>query len=185
MSKVILDMAISVDGFVAGTNNEDHGLHDYFFAPSEQTAAVIEESFAITGAIVMGRRSYELGASQGGFEDNPYDVPTFVLTSEAPRPIATGAESFVFVTDGIESALHQAKAAGNGSRDVVIGGGAATAQSALKAGLIDEIHLHLVPVLIGEGIRLFEHNAAGPIQLESISVLHAPDATHLKFRVIR
>jgi dihydrofolate reductase len=185
MSKIILDMAISVDGFVAGLNNEDHGLHDYFFEPSKQTAAVIEEGFAITGAIVMGRRSYDLGASQGGFEDNPYDVPTFVLTSEAPRQIATGAESFVFVTDGIESALRQAKSAVNGSRDVVIGGGAATAQRAIKAELIDEIHLHIVPVLIGEGIRLFEYNAKTPIQLESISVLHAPDATHFKYRVIR
>ena len=184
MGKVTLDMSMSLDGFIAGPNNEDGGLHDYFFSPASGTAEVIEEGFKTTGAIVMGRRAYDVGAQQDGFVDNPYLVPTFVLTSDVPKQAAKGAEAFIFVTDGIESALKQAKAAA-GDRDVVIGGGANIAQQFLKAGLLDEIYIHLVPVLFGAGLRLFEHLGTEHIELESTQVIDAPDATHLKFRVVK
>jgi dihydrofolate reductase len=184
MGKVILDMAMSLDGFIAGPNDEDGGLHDYFFSPSGDTTKVIEEGFKTTGVIVMGRRSYDMGAEQEGFVDNPYQVPTFVLTHAVPDRAAKGAEAFIFVTDGIESVLKQAKAAA-GDKNVVIGGGANTAQQFMKAGFIEEIQIHLVPVLLGEGIRLFEPICPEPIELESTGVIAASDVTHLRFRVIR
>jgi dihydrofolate reductase len=184
MGKVILDMSMSLDGFIAGPNDEDGGLHDYFFSPSGDTTKVIEEGFKTTGVIVMGRRSYDMGAAQDGFVDNPYQVPTFVLTHAVPDRVAKGAEAFIFVTDGIESVLKQAKAAA-GDKNVVIGGGAKTAQQFMKAGFIEEIQIHLVPVLLGEGIRLFEHIGSEPIELESTRVIAASDVTHLQFRMIK
>jgi dihydrofolate reductase len=184
VGNVLLDMAVSLDGFVAGPNGEDGGLHNYFFSPSTESAAIIEEGFRITGAIIMGRRSYETGASQDGFADNPYQVPTFVLSHHVPQKKARGAESFVFVTDGIESAVRQARAA-VGDRDVVIGGGANTAQQFMSAGLVDEIQLHLVHVLLGDGLRLFGDSSSAPVQMERTRVVDAPGVTHLKFRVVK
>ena len=183
MGKVILDMAVSLDGFVAGPNNEDGGLHNYFFSPAGATGGVIEEGFKTTGAIIMGRRSYNLGAEQAGFEDNPYQVPTFILTHDVPESVAKGAETFIFVTDGIENTLKQATAAAEG-RNVVIGGGANIAQQFLKAGFVDEIQIHLIPVLLGVGIRLFDHLEAAAIELENAGAIAASDATHLRFRVV-
>ena len=184
MGKVLLDMATSLDGFIAGPNDEDDGLHTYFFSPSGATAKVIEEGFKTTGAIIMGRRTYEIGAAQDGFVDNPYQVTHFVLSHNVPEKPAKGTTTFIFVTDGIESALNQARAAA-GDRDVVVGGGANIAQQYLKAGLVDEIQLHLAPVLLGAGIRLFNHIGAERIQLESIRAIEAPGVTHLKFRVVK
>jgi dihydrofolate reductase len=183
MGKVVLDMAMSLDGFIAGPNNEDGGLHNYFFSPAGATAGVIEEGFKTTGVIIMGRRSYNLGAEQAGFEDNPYQVPTFILTHDVPESVAKGAEGFSFVTDGIESLLKQATAVA-GDRNVVIGGGANVAQQFLKAGFIDEIYIHLISVLLGSGIRLFDHLEAASIELENAGVIAASDATHLRFRVV-
>jgi dihydrofolate reductase len=183
MGKVILDMAMSLDGFIAGPNNEDGGLHNYFFSPAGATAGVIEEGFKTTGAIIMGKRSYNLGAEQEGFEDNPYQVPTFILTHTVPERVAKGAESFIFVTEGIESTVKQAKAAA-GDKNVVVGGGANIAQQFLKAGVIEEIQIHFIPVLLGAGIRLFDQLGAESVKLESAGVIAAPDAAHLKFRVV-
>ena len=182
MANVLLDMAMSLDGFISGPKGEDHGLHDYFFSPAGPTVEVIEEGFKTTGSIIMGRRSYEIGATQDGFADNPYQVPTFILTHYVPQNIPQGAESFVFVTDGVERALEQAKAV-TGDRDVVIGGGADIAQQYLRAGLIDEIQIHLIPILIGEGIRLFDH--LRQMELEQTRVIQSTGVTHLKFRVIK
>jgi dihydrofolate reductase len=182
MPKVVLDMAMSLDGFIAGPNGEDHGLHDYFFSPSGPTQEVIEEGFKTTGTIIMGHRAYDVGAAQDGFADNPYQVPTFVLTHHVPVKVARGAESFIFVTDGIESALAQAKAV-TGDRDVVIGGGANIAQQYLNAGLVDEIQIHLIPVLLGKGIRLFDYLETKAIELESTRVINGSGAIHLRFQV--
>ena len=184
MAKVILDMAMSLDGFIAGPNDEDRGLHDYFFSPAGPTIEVIEEGFKTTGTIIMGRRAYDIGAAQNGFADNPYQVPTFILTHHVPEKIATGADAFIFVTDGIESALEQGKAVA-GDRDVVVGGGANIAQQYLTARLLDEIQLHLVPVLLGDGIRLFDHMGNEQIELEKTRVIDSSAVTHLRFRVIK
>lgn len=184
MSNVVLDMAMSLDGFISGPNGEDHGLHNYFFSPAGPTVAVIEEGFKTTGTIIMGRRAYGIGAAQGGYADDPYQVPTFVLTHYVPEKIAPGAESFVFVTDGIERALEQAKAV-TGDRDVVIGGGANIAQQYLKAGLVNEIQIHLIHILLGIGIRLFDHLDTKAIALKRTRVIDGSGVTHLRFQVVK
>ena len=184
MANVLLDMAMSLDGFIAGPNDEDHGLHNYFFAPSGATQEVIQEGFETTGTIIMGRRAYEIGAAQDGFADYPYQVPTFIITHHAPEKPARGAENFVFVTDGIKTALEQAKAV-TGEKDIVIGGGANISQQYLEAGLIAEIQIHLVPTLLGKGIRLFDLSEMAPIELKRTRVVEGSGVTHLRFQVLR
>jgi len=184
MGKVILDMSMSVDGFIAGLNDEDGGLHDYFFSPSGDTAQVVEEGIKTTGAIIMGRRSYDLGDQFDGFVSTPYKVPHFVLSHHIPEKLAKGETAFTFVTDGPESALTQAKAAA-GDKNVVVGGGAHTAQQFISTESIDELQIHLVPVLLGEGLRLFDYIGGKPVKLEKTSVVDAPDVTHLTFRVVK
>ena len=132
----------------------------------------------------MGRRMFDPGEEL--WEDNPvFHAPVFVLSHE-PREkvVKQGGTTYTFVTDGIESALEQAKAAA-GNKDIMVAGGARAIQQYLKAGLLDEIHLTLVPVLLGEGIRLFESIGTKLIELEKISVIDDPGVTHLRFRVIR
>ncbi len=166
MTKIVLDMAVSLDGFISGPHGEDHGLHNYFFSPSGVIGEVVQEGIKNTGTIIMGRRTYEIGAAQpDGYADDPYQVPTFVLTHHVLEKVAKGAEAFIFVTDGIESALAQAKAVA-GDRDVVVGGGANIAQQYLNAGLVDEIQIYLVPILLGNGLRLFDYIPMEPIGLE-------------------
>jgi dihydrofolate reductase len=188
MATVLLDMAMSLDGFIAGPNDEPKGLHDWFFPPSGTVTAsdaeVIDESIETTGAIVMGRRAYGLGDKMDGFLDSPYKVEHFVLTHDVPEQTAKGETTFTFVTEGIESALEGAKAAA-GDRHVAVGGGASIAQQCVKAGLVDEIQIHLVPVLLGEGTRLFEHLGTERIELERTRVIESPFATHMRFRIIK
>lgn len=179
MGKVFLDMAISLDGFVAGPNGDDVGLYDWYFAPSGAANAVIAELLETIGAMIIGRRAY--GDEPGGF-DTPYKVPHFVLTHAAWQPAEKDGVAFVFVGDGIESALAQAQAAA-GEKAICVAGGAATAQQFLEAGLIDEVQLHLVPMLLGDGLRLFDQ--LGPLQFERTRVLESPGATHLQFRVVK
>jgi dihydrofolate reductase len=183
MGTVILDMSMSLDGFAAGPNGEDMGLNDWFFSPAGRSREIIEESIASTGAIVMGRRAYGAGDDAEGFSDTPYDAAHFVLTSKPPTRTPTGSVAFTFVTDGIASVLEQAKAAA-GARNVAIGGGPTTAQGFVQAGALDEIQIHLIPVLLGEGIRLFDR-ADGQLALEPTRVVEASDATHLRYRVVR
>ena len=179
MGKVFLDMAMSLDGFVAGSNGEDVGLYNWYFAPSGNATVVIDELLQTIGAMVIGRRTF--GDQPDGF-DTPYKVPHFVLTHTARPSVANDGATFIFVDSGIESALAQAQAAA-GEPAVCVAGGAATAQQFLKAGLLDEVQLHLVPMLLGEGLRLFDHGA--PMELERTRVLESPGATHLLFRVVK
>lgn len=180
MSTVVLDMAMTLDGFAAGPNHEFDGLHDWFFASSHQDSEVAKASVKGTGAIIMGRRAYDIGEEVGGYIDSPYAVPTFVVTHSAPETAASGTQTFTFVTDGVESAVEQAKASANGKL-VAINGGADIAQQCLKAGLVDEIYIHLVPLMFGKGIRLFDDF---PIRLELLNTISGPAATHLHYRVL-
>jgi len=132
----------------------------------------------------MGRRSYDLGDQFDGFVSIPYKVPHFVLSHTVPEKPTKGETAFTFVTDGPESALTQAKAAA-GDKNVVVGGGAHTAQQFISAESIDELQIHLVPVLLGEGLRLFDYIGGKPVKLEKTSVVDAPDVTHLTFRVVK
>jgi dihydrofolate reductase len=184
MGIVILDMAMSLDGFIAGPNNDDAGLYNWYFAPAPPSAAVIEELIKTLGAIIMGRHTYETGEEAGGFADDPYTAARFVLTHRPPEQVNPAAASFTFVADGIESALRQAKAAA-GEKDVAIGGGANIAQQYLKAGLVDEIQLHIVPKLLGDGLRLFDHLGTEPVQLEITRVIESVGVTHLRYRVVK
>ena len=155
MAKVLLDMAVSIDGFVGGSDGEDVGLYDWYFNPSELSRPVIEELIETTGAIVLGRGAYRTGEDSGGWDDTPYAVPHFVITHRPPAPRPGRTAEFVFITDGLAAAIDAAKQAA-GDRYATIGGGADIARQALAAGLVDELQLHVVPLLVGGGVRLFD-----------------------------
>jgi dihydrofolate reductase len=142
---------------------------------------MVRELFAATGAVVLGKRTFDLGLEPWG--GTPFPVPCFVLTHEARADLATATGTFAFVTDGIERAVRRAQAAA-GDKVVLVMGGPTVAQQAVRAGLVDEVSIHLVPVLLGAGSRLFDQLAAEPIELERIELIASPQATHLRFRVV-
>ncbi len=185
MTKVILDMAISIDGYIGGPDDADVGLYDWYFEPVGSNREVVEELVAETGAIILGRNAFGTG-EDAGFDDTPYDVPHFVVTHQPPERALNGPVDFRFVTDGIESALRQARAA-SGDKWVTLGGGADVARQYLDAGLIDELQLHVVPKILGAGKRLFAATgAASPMtEWEAIRVVDSPGVTHLLWRVRR
>jgi dihydrofolate reductase len=129
----------------------------------------------------MGRRTFDVGVGPWG--DNPtFHAPCFVVAHHPHEPvIREGGTTYSFVTDGIESALERARAAA-GDKDVIVMGGASIAQQCIKARLLDEIRLHLVPLLLGEGTRLFDRLGTDPIELETTQVIDAPGVTHFRFR---
>jgi dihydrofolate reductase len=202
---VTADMAISLDGYVAGTdvrvdNPAGDGaeplfewIHDLASWRERQgmtggrenrDSELMREWFDATGAVVMGRMMYDTGEEFWG-DNPPFRTPVFVLTHR-PRPtlVKKGGTTFTFVTDGIHSALDRARAAA-GDRNVDIAGGADTVRQCLREGLIDELQLHVVPVLLGDGLRLFEDLGAVRRDLRPIRVVDTPLATHLKYRVLR
>jgi dihydrofolate reductase len=193
MSKVISGISMSLDGFVTGPNVSreqqlgDGGqvLHQWLHEPDPLDSELLAEMGANVGSILMGRLSYDLAEGDGGWGDGgpAGPAPCFVLTHNAPAPETVRAPSvFTFVTDGIHSAVEQAKAAAG---DKVVGvHGASAAQQCLAAGLMDEIQISLAPVLLGSGTRLFEH-LGGQFQLERTNVINSSNATHLRFRVLR
>jgi dihydrofolate reductase len=193
MGQVMSGISMSLDGFVAGPNvRREQQLGDggnvlfrWLISPSPEDAAVLDEMRQEVGAIVMGRLSYDLAEGDGGWGDGgpAGPAPCFVLTHQPPAQSSVRApDVFTFVTDGIESAVAQAKAVAG---DKVVGvHGASAAQQCLAAGLLDEIQLHLAPVLLGSGTRLFDH-LGGSIQLERKRVVETPTATHLLFAVVK
>ena len=198
MGKVVLDMSISLDGIGAGPNpNEQDRMgaggerlhewhpfhepeHDSGAAGSDADAAVLRELFATTGAVVLGKRTFDLGLEPWG--GTPFPVPCFVVTHEVRDDLVTPNGTFAFVTDGIERAVRRAQSAA-GDKNVLVMGGPAVAQEALRAGLVEELFLHVVPVLLGAGSRLFEQLPPEAIELERIELIDSPKATHLRFRV--
>lgn len=179
MGQVVLDMSMSLDGYVSDPAGEDGGLHDWYFAPSAEDARVINELLGEMGAMVLGRRM--LGDPSVGF-DTPYKVPHFVLT-RAPRPTVTrDGVAFVFVAGGIAAVIAAAQAAAGG-RVVCVAGGAETARQALAAGLVDEIQLSVVSRLLGGGLRLFD--GGPPTTLDRLRVVESAGVTHLRYRVVR
>ena len=195
MGKVIFEISMSLDGFIAGPKDDSNSdrelggldlLHDWRFghqSPTEAEAYEVEK-FKPMGAGIVGRRMLDLGIGPWG-ENPTFHMPIFVLSHETREPIIRqGGTIYTFVTEGIESTLKLAEEAADG-KDIMLLGGANMAQQYLKARLLDEIHLHLVPVLLGEGIRLFENIGTQQINLEQISVIEEPGVTHLRFRVVR
>jgi dihydrofolate reductase len=212
MTKVLTDISISLDGFVAGPNpsleeplgESGEKLHEWAFRLAsfrerhgmeggvrDEDDEFFAASLAATGAVVMGRKMFSGG--EGSWEDDPnadgwwgedppFRVPVFILTHHAREPVTKeGGTSFTFVTDGLEAALEQARAAA-GDKDVAIGGGASVIQQALKAGQLDELRLHIAPILLGGGTRLFDHLDAGPVELEPAGAASSAYVTHLIFR---
>jgi dihydrofolate reductase len=192
MSTVYLDISMSLDGFITGPDEgvekplgDDAGrLHDWMSAAkADADAVVLDEVYARTGAILMGRRMFDVGVEPWG-DPPPFHRPVFVLTHQARDPIPMeGGTTYNFVTDGIEAGLELAQAAA-GDKDVGIWGGANTMRQYLKAGLLDEMQIHLIPVLLGEGVRLFEDLGRERIELERTRVIESPSSTHLRFRVV-
>ncbi len=183
MAKVLLGMTMSLDGFI----NDRHGSVERLYpdlAALRETEA-LQGLIATTGAVVMGRRAYDMAA--GDFTGYEFQTPIFVLTHQAPETVAKGENDqlrFHFVTDGIERAVARAQAAA-GAKVVAVIGGASTARQCLNAGLVDELQVAIRPVLFGAGVRLFEHLDAARIELERLTVTESPTATDLRFRVVK
>jgi dihydrofolate reductase len=204
MSKVYVELSMSLDGFIAGPNDTpENGLGDggdalfkwygtgdtdfplpgtdMVFKIPAVSAEFLKESWSSIGASVSGRRTFDISRAWGG--NPPGGGPFFVLTHHAPQEWVKAGSPFIFVSDGIESAIAQAKqAAGEKNVDLM---GASIVQQCIRAGLVDEIQIDLIPVLLGGGVRLFEHLGITPIQLETIAVVSTPDVTHLRYRVIK
>lgn len=203
MGKVVFNMTMSLDGFVAGPNdNPDNGLGDggealfkwYFSGDTEvaisdgtpvlkvsaQSAEILKEAFTTYGAGVWGRKTFDIARAWGG---HPPGEPCFIVTHSVPQEWVKEGSPFIFVTDGVESAIRQAKKAA-GDKDVVVCT-ASILQQCLNLGLMDEIHVDVVPLLLGNGVRLFDHLHIEPIELESIRVVAAPGVTRLGFRVVK
>jgi len=210
MSSVTCQISISLDGFVAGPNQSVEDpigeggmrLHEWVFKTDswrgqhgleggERTvdSEVVDEIVQGVGAYVMGRKMF--GGGDGVWdetwtgwwgEDPPFHAPVFVLTHHPREPLSMqGGTTFTFVTDGIASALQQARTAADG-RDVAIAGGASAVRQYLAAGMLDELYLHIVPIVLGAGERLLE-NVGEPI-VEPVKVVASPAVTHVKYRVI-
>jgi dihydrofolate reductase len=211
MSKVRAHISVSLDGYVAGPNQTQEEplgeggerLHDWV-VPLRQwrepqgmeggeenaSSAVVEEEYANVGAEIMGRGKFG-PASRGPWGDDPwrgwwgeeppFHKPVFVLTNHEREPLTLTDTTFTFVTDGIEAALAQAREAA-GDKDVFIGGGADVINQYLAAGLLDELELHVAPLLLGGGARLFE-GVGREVELDLVRVVEAPGVTHLKYRV--
>jgi dihydrofolate reductase len=204
MGKVVLDMSVSLDGIGAGPNPSEENrmgvggdrLHEWMpsYDPTQDPAAgvpaarqadarMVQELFAAAkGAVVLGKRTFDLGLEPWG--GTPFPTPCFVVTHKARDDLVTKTGTFAFVTDGIERAVRRAQAAA-GDKDVLVMGGPTIAQQAVRAGLVDEISIHVVPVLLGAGSRLFEHLGPEAIELEPIELIASPQVTHLRFRVVK
>jgi dihydrofolate reductase len=199
MAKVTVALTVSLDGYIAGPNDGNElplgeggealfewyfngdtpSRHYDMFRLSKTSAEVFDAGIDACGAVVTGRRTYDIAGAWGG--DGPVPgLPLFVLTHRVPAEVPETSVPYTFVTDGIDSAIKQAKAAA-GDKYVALTGSQA-AQQCLRAGLLDEIWVALVPLLLGGGVRLFDH-IGGPVGLETISVVDAPRVTHLSYRV--
>jgi dihydrofolate reductase len=213
MSKVRVHISVSLDGYVAGPNQSQENplgeggeeLHDWVVALKSwrephgmeggdvnANSQVVEEENANVGAEIMGRGKF--GPPDGGpwgddpwpgwwGDDPPFHKPVFVLTHHEREPLTLSDTTFTFVTDGIESALAKAREAADG-KDVFIGGGAAVINEYLAAGLVDEVEIHVSPLLLGGGERIFD--GVGPdLKLEQLRAVEGPGVAHLKYRVVK
>jgi dihydrofolate reductase len=205
MGKVVADITMSLDGFITGPDDRpgrglgERGecLHNWVmggpwryddegrrFAPADVDRNVLEQAMSSTGAGIIGRRMFDVTGGWGGNPPGGPQARYFVLTHSVPQEWADRNSPFTFVTDGIDSALAQARAVA-GDKDVGIGGGADVIQQYLAAGLVDELRLHVAPVLLGAGKRLFDKLGNQTIKLERTGVIESPYATHLFFTIRR
>jgi dihydrofolate reductase len=213
MTKLICEITMSLDGYVAGPDPTlEHPLgvggerlhewatrlaswresHGYEGGETNPDSDLLEQSLRTTGAVIMGRRMFSGG--EGPWENDPnangwwgdeppFGVPVFILTHHERESVELkGGNSFTFVTDGLQSAIEQARAAA-GDRNVSLGGGGDVMQQYLREGVVDEFLLHIAPVFLGGGVRLFDNLGDSPPELEIIEAIHSPVVTHVRYRV--
>jgi dihydrofolate reductase len=207
MAKVFVDVDVgmSLDGFIAGPNGRpgnplgDGGtrIHQWLYplatfherrgstgGKTGPDDAILQAVFARAGAYVMGRRMFDEG-EVGWPENAPFRAPVFVVTHQPREPwVRKGGTTFFFATQGIESALEKANAVA-GDKDIRVSGGANLIRQYISAGLVDELNIHLAPVLLGQGVRLFDHWTDSDVRLEPAEVVASPSVTHLSFRVAK
>jgi dihydrofolate reductase len=186
MGKVMFGLSVSLDGFIADKNDDVSHVFAWFASGWEHFYEVVGDSLKDNGAVIMGHRSFDQIYSENGWvfpDGTSPDWPVIVLQSQAREAVKKGKTQFYFITDGIESALQKAKEIA-GDKNVTLHGASAV-QQALKAGRLDEFHMNIAPILLGEGVRLFDHLGSEPIQLERTRTLETPGATHLSFRVVK
>jgi dihydrofolate reductase len=198
MGNIGTGFSMSLDGFIAGPNDDVQRVFAWMFQGdtdvkvsigekemdlkvSSESAERFDDSSNGIGAIVSGRRTFDVAGAWGG--KHPMNVPVVVVTHSIPQEWVKAGSPFTFVTDGVESALKKARAiAGNKSIGIA---GADVTRQCIKLGLLDELGIDLVPVLLGSGVRLFEHLGIEPIELESTKVVEARGVTHLSFRFVK
>ncbi|MBM7494053.1 dihydrofolate reductase [Micromonospora luteifusca] len=201
MSKVVAAMSISVDGYVGASDPEQwfpvhNRLHSWVFdlaawrerqgmtgGHASVSSDLVAEEFTSTGAYVMGRTMFDFGEEPWG-EEPPFRAPVFVVTHREREPLRRAGTTFTFVTEGLESAVKQAADAA-GERDVFLSGGAGIVQQTIAAGLLDELHLHQVPMLLGTGVRLWDHIGTDWKELEPPRITPGDGVTHLYYRFTR
>jgi dihydrofolate reductase len=203
MGKVVFNMTMSLDGFVAGPNDGpgnglgDRGeqLFDWYFKGdtdlklsegtpllrvSKQSAEIIRNAFQSYGAGIWGRKTFDI---TGGWGGHPPGEPCFIVTHHVPQEWVREGSPFIFVPDGVESAIRQAKEAA-GDKDVVLCT-ASILQQGLRAGLVDELAIDVASVILGDGVRLFDKLSDRSIKLEKIDAIDAPLVTHMRYRVVK
>jgi dihydrofolate reductase len=196
MASIVTAFSMSLDGFIAGPEEEFAQLFKWYTSGDTEfkfpggnwvmqvapaSAALLVEAVHTTGALVVGRRLFDIAGAWGG--QHPLDVPVFVVTHHVPQEWVKEGSPFTFVTDGVASAVAQARRLA-GEKNVAVAS-ATIMQQCLKAGLLDEINIDLVPFLLGQGVRLFAYLGIEPIALECTRVVVTPDVTHLRFRVVK
>ena len=198
MALVTAQMSVSLDGFYSGPNDIDTGFHRVTrwvidtlawrerlgFEGGEHNAnsELIAELQEATGAYVMGRRMFDVGEAPWG-DKPPFRAPVFVVTHRARETLSReGGTTFTFVTDGIESAIEQAHTAASG-KDVAMSGGGNLLRQVIRAGLLDQLELHISPVLIGDGMRLFDRADHDAVELSPTRTVHTPGVTHIRYKV--
>ena len=190
MGKVVVDIAMSLDGFIAGTNvglklpmgDDGLRLHDWIFAKkTDADASMIKEVTETSGTVIIGRHTYDVAINDAWGGKTPFSMPAIVISHTKP---AKRIEGFTFATGGIEETLeHAKKIAGN--KNIWIMGGANIIRQFIKAGLVDEIEIHLAHILLGKGTRLFEDGLRAVIGLERIRSIESDAVTHIRFRLVK
>ncbi len=200
--KVVIDVSMSLDGFISGPDDSPKQplgiggdrLFDWFsdgdtpsrwypsFKMSAVSAELFDEFADRVGAVVAGRRTYEVSDAWGGDGPQP-GIPLFVVTHQVPERMPKGDPPYTFVTDGVEHAIERARAAARGKEVSLMG--SKIVQQCLAAGLLDEITIHLVPVLLGRGVPLFGNLDPKKYDLSVVRVIDAPGVTHITYRVVQ
>ncbi|MCW3117908.1 MAG: dihydrofolate reductase [Chitinophagaceae bacterium] len=190
MSKVIVSISMSLDGYIAGSNmsskqpmgENGERIHDWMFkTKTDMDSDVIDEIWETAGAVIVGGRTYKVAISDAWRGSSPFNIPAFVITHSVPEEIVKG---FTYITEGIEKVLMEATVQA-GAKNIWVMGGADIIQQFINAKMVDELQINLVNVLMGKGVRLFDKINIGQVELEKQRVIDSTGVTHLKYRVIK